>query len=219
MVSRCAIRARASWTKVQFTRDLAGFHSLHVFNIVKTWLLAATVAVAACAGKPPAEPVVRDQLLQRTATVEAVYLPTRMVSLRGDDGRKSSLLVGPEVVNLDQVEVGDRLIVSYYQGVAAEMKKPGEEAKEEEEELETVVAPPGARPAGATSVTQRTTVTIDSVDTSFNTVTFRRADGLIRTLAVEDSKARAFLRKLRPGDEVEVTYTEAIAVEVRQAAR
>jgi hypothetical protein len=57
-------------------------------------------------------------------------------------------------------------------------------------------------------------VTIESVDTSFDTVTFRRPDGLVRTVAIQSPEGRKFIRTLKPGDEVEITYTEAVAVEV-----
>jgi hypothetical protein len=42
-------------------------------------------------------------------------------------------------------------------------------------------------------------------------VTFRRPDGFVRTLAVEDPNARRFIHDLRQGDKVEVTYIEALA--------
>lgn len=63
----------------------------------------------------------------------------------------------------------------------------------------------------------RTTVTIDSVDTSSNTVTFKRSDGMTRTVAVQRPEGQEFIRGLRKGDQVEITYTEAVAMEVRPA--
>jgi hypothetical protein len=174
------------------------------------------VVLAACASPPPA-PVLVDKLVEKTATVEAVYLPTRMVALRGEDGRTATVMAGPEVRNLDQVQVGDRVTVSYYEGIAAEVKKSGEGVEGVEESGQTVAARPGQRPAGAVGSTVRTTVRIESVDTSANTVTFRSEDGLVRTIPVFDPDARRFIRELRPGQDVEITYTEAVAVEVRPA--
>jgi hypothetical protein len=60
-------------------------------------------------------------------------------------------------------------------------------------------------------------VVIESVDQSFDTVTFRRPDGIVRTVAVDTPKATQFVRSLKPGDEVRVTYTEATAIAVNPA--
>ena len=58
---------------------------------------------------------------------------------------------------------------------------------------ETLVsAPEGERLARAASETTATTVRIESVDTSHNTVTFRREDGMVRTLPIQTAKGRAF---------------------------
>ena len=57
---------------------------------------------------------------------------------------------------------------------------------------------------------------IDSVDTQFNTVTFKNADGLLRTVAVKTPRARSSSRASE-GDQVEVAYTEAFAIEVKPA--
>lgn len=188
---------------------------LQLSRVIAIHLVAGGVLVA-CMHKPP-EPVVSDRLVQKTAIVEAVYMPSRMVALRTEDGVQSAVVVGPEVRNLDQVEVGDHVVVSYYEGIAAEVKKPGTGVEGVQEETSTARSPEGARPAGAVGSAVRTTVKIESVDTSVNTVTFRRQDGLVRTLAVRTPEGQRFIKGLRPGDEVEVTYTEAVAIEVRPA--
>ena len=178
--------------------------------------LTAVLACAACAAPPP-KPVTREELIQKTATVESINLPSRLVTLRGEDGGGLTVIVDPVVKNLDQVQVGDKLVVSYYEALAAEVKKPGEGVQGVETEVAAIKAAPGEKPAGGAGVTTRTTVTIESVDTSSNTVTFKRSDGLVRTVAVERPEGQEFIRGLKKGDQVEVTYTEALAMEVRPA--
>jgi hypothetical protein len=170
------------------------------------------VALAACAHRSP-EPFVKDELVQVTATVEAVDLPARLVSLRGPNG-PATIRVGPQVSNLENVQVGDEVVVSYYEAIAAEMKKPGGVNEGFRSATAAATAQPGALPASAVRQTITTTVKIESVDTSLNTVTFLRQDGFVRTLAVKSPGGRTFIRGLSPGDEVDVTYTEAVAVEV-----
>lgn len=178
-----------------------------------TVLILGTLGVA-CKTEPP-KPVRQESLQTVTATVEAVYLPTRMLVLRGEQNTTAAVIVGPDVRNLEQVQPGDRVVVSYYQALAAAMKKPGQSGDGVVQDV--VRAPSGERPAGAVEQAITTTVSIESVDTSFETVSFRRADGVVRTIAVESPEGREFIRKLRPGDQVEVTYTEAVAIEVKPA--
>lgn len=129
-----------------------------------------------------------------------------------------TIQVPPDVRNLEQVEVGDCVVVSYYKGFAAQMRKHGKINAGFQSAINEATAPEGARPARAIGQTLASTVTIESVDTSFNTVTFRSPDGFVRVLPVESPDARAFIRTLSRGDEVDVLYTEAVAVEVVPAS-
>ncbi|HEY8507600.1 MAG TPA: hypothetical protein VIL32_04525 [Steroidobacteraceae bacterium] len=179
--------------------------------------IPAIALLAACAHKPP-EPVVVDSLVSSTATVEEIHTPSRMVLLRTEDGDRTAVKVGPNVRNFDEVQVGDRVTVSYYTGIAAEVKKPGTPTRDDSQERKAAVRDePGMRPAGAVADSVQATVKIESVDKANNRVKFRRQDGLIRTLDVQTPEGRKFLQGLRPGDEVEVTYTEALAIDVRPA--
>jgi hypothetical protein len=173
---------------------------------------AAVVALQACAQKP-AEPVIKDALYEVEASVEAIDPATRMVLLAGPRG-PLTIIAGPDVRNFDRMRVGDKVRVSYYQGVAAQIVKRGSKLDPPMSTESSYRAPRGSRPAGAVGHAVTATVQIESVDTSFDTVTFRRGDGFVRTLAVQSPEARGFIRTLRRGDQVEIAYTEAIAVEV-----
>lgn len=163
------------------------------------------------------KPVSREELIQKTATVESINLPSRLVTLQGEEGGSFTVVVDPVVRNLGQVEVGDKVVVSYYESLAAEVKKAGEGVEGVETEVASARAPEGTKPGAGAGVTTRTTVTIDSVDTSSNTVTFKRSDGMTRTVAVQRPEGQEFIRGLRKGDQVEITYTKAVAMEVRPA--
>jgi hypothetical protein len=178
-------------------------------------LLVLAAAFAGCA-REPVKPLVTSDIRHVTATVAAVDLSTRIVSLRNEQGM-ATVEAGPEVRNLDKVKVGDKVVVSYFEGVAAELKKHGEGVKGVDESTTTARTGTGDRPAGAIGHTVTTTVTIESVDKTFNIVTFRRQDGLVRTVTVKKPESREFIRTLKHGDEVEVTYTEAVAVTVEPA--
>lgn len=158
-----------------------------------------------------------ESVKEITATVEAVNQDNRSLVLRGEDDALTLVMAGPNVCNFEQINAGDRIVVSYREAIAAEVKPKGEGIEGVKQATAKARAPEGSRPGIGTGSLIATTVEIQSVDTSFDTVTFTRPDGITRTVAVEDPQAQAFIRELRRGDEVEVTYSEAVAVNLRPA--
>ncbi len=173
-------------------------------------LVVAAFAVSAAAAPKPFE---KGETHQATATVESVDQATRIVQLKSANG-PVSFVAGPEVKNLSQVRVGDKVNVTYYQGLAAKVVKSNAPAVTEQESATTTAAKPGAKPSAKVVYNITTTVKIDSIDTSLNTITFHRADGGARTIAVESQEGKDFIRTLKPGNLVDVTYTESVAVAV-----
>ena len=180
-----------------------------------TGAIAASLLISGCASEPP-EPVTVENTQTMSATVESIDHDKRLVSLRGENGRTATVEVSPDVRNLAQVKPGDNVVVRYYEALAAQLKKKGESTTLDAVDVAagTARAEPGERPGAAVGSTVTTTVVIDSVDQSFKTVTFRGPGGMLRTVAVETPKGQEFIGRLRKGDEVEVTYTEALAVSV-----
>jgi hypothetical protein len=178
-------------------------------------LSAASVVVAAFAVTAAAapKPFEKGETRQASATVESVDPATRLIQLKAENG-PLSFVAGPEVKNLSQVHVGDKVNVTYYVGIAAKVVKSNAPIVAHQESNSTSVADAGAKPSGKVVRNITTTVKIDSVDTSLNTIAFHRADGGARTLAVESPEGKSFIRTLKPGDLVDVTYTESIAVAV-----
>jgi hypothetical protein len=186
-------------------------------QLLRATLCAAALACMQAGCEETPKSYTRDQLKQFTATVASVNVPDRQIELVAPDGRRQSFSAGPEVRSLDQVRAGDRVVLSYYEGLAAAIRPAGTPAQLPQETETREAAPKGAKPGAGVAETRSTTVKIDSVDTSLNTVTFQRADGMTRTVDVKDPDAQKFIRKLKPGDAVEITYTEALAVDVKPA--
>jgi hypothetical protein len=188
------------------------------WNITK-WALPALAAVffsTSALALNPNGPVVSSTLQKVDATIKAIDVPSRTVTLDGPSGLVT-VKVGKKAKRFSQLKVGDKVTVSYYQGLAAQMK-PGDAAK--------AAAPVGAEfsssnkssPGGITGASVTTTVTIQAVDLATNTVAFKRADGSIHAVEVKNAKMKEFIKTLKPGDVVEVTYTESIAIDVQPAA-
>jgi hypothetical protein len=173
----------------------------------------------ACTSEPP-KPVTIENTEEVSATVEAIDVNTRMISLQGTDGAKVTVQATPEVRNLAQVKVGDRVVARYYQALAAELRRRGDGTGETEApvvEAGSARAPNGGRPAGAVGTRSRQTVRITSVDTKNHVVSFYGSDGLARSVPVRTPQGQEFISKLKAGDEVEITYTEAVAVSVESS--
>jgi hypothetical protein len=139
--------------------------------------------ICACAYTLPT-PEVKEHLLQMTASVERIDLSSRTIVVREENGLESIVVAGPQDRNLDQVHVPDRIVLSYYTGTAADVKRPGSAVSNPQEASAQVSAQRGQRPSAAGVETVPATVKIESVDTSFNAVTFLRADGIVRTVEI-----------------------------------
>jgi hypothetical protein len=163
------------------------------------------------------QPFSTSRLRQASTTIQAINQSDRHIVLLGPDGQRLMLEAGPQVENFNDVRPGDRVVVSYYDGIVAEVKPPGEGTPGTKGASKAVTSPPGDMPAGAVGKTVVTTVRVDSVDADNHTISFKRPDGITRKMAVEHPDAQRFIGQLKPGDEVQVTYREATAVSIEPA--
>jgi hypothetical protein len=198
---------------------------------VKNALLAASAALAflpyfasgaaepAKSAAEPPKPVTVEGSATVTAKIESVDVAKRLITVRDPNGELVELEVAPEVRNLAQVHAGDTMNVVYYRAIAAEFKKPGTGVQGVQQDAVAARAPEGQKPAGGVGQQVKATVKIDGVDAAKNMVTFTGPRGVKQTVAVKDPKAQAFIKQLKPGDEVEVTYTEALAISVDHSAK
>jgi hypothetical protein len=125
-----------------------------------------------------------------------------------------TVVAGPEARNLAQLRPGDRVAIEYREAVAVEVVRPGDPRPAAEALAGGERAPEGARPGGVLSQVVRVRVRIDAVDPARGHVTFTGPAGGTRTVTAQDPKMREFVRGLRPGEQVDVSYSEAIAVRV-----
>jgi hypothetical protein len=177
-------------------------------------LLAAVALLTGCATAP--KPFEFQNTLEARATVTQLDLATRLMTLRGPAGNEFTFEVDPAVRNLPQVKVGDDVVVRYYETIGAAMRKPGD-STEASIALADGVADPGDRPAAGIGASTTLPVTIVGVDAKTNEVRFYGPDKRVRTVELETPEAQAFAKKLKAGDEVIVTFTEALAVSIEPA--
>jgi Cu/Ag efflux protein CusF len=164
----------------------------------------------ASAGKKPS--VYKEKVVTGTATVEAIDLEKRIVTLKRADGSVFDLAVGKEARNLPQVKVGDEVVVKYYESIAVQVTKPG--AAEGSQVKETVArAKPGEKPAGAVTKQVTVTTTVEKIDKKKMIATLRGPEGKVVDVKVRNPKN---LENVNVGDQVVITYTEAVAISVEK---
>jgi len=176
--------------------------------------LATGVFAQATQGVTPTG-VVREREAVMTATVVAVDLQNRYVSLKREDGEVRDIKVGEEAVNLPQVKVGDLVTVTFYESIAVEVIKPGTYAGTGEKTA-IVRAKPGEMPGGMTARQVTMTATIMAIDMQKSTMTLKGPEGKVATVKVQDPTN---LEQVKVGDELMITFTEALAISVEHVKK
>ncbi len=179
-------------------------------------LMILLAGLVAC-GKPAPEQklsIERGNSVLLTATVEALDLKTRKVTLKGEQGKVFTVQAGKEVVNLPQVRVGDKVEVEYIESLMVRKADKGEILDENTVIVGT--AEPGEKPAGLRITESATSAQIVAIDTVRGAVTLRMPD---RSILVIKAQEPENLKKVKVGDTIVITYSEALAVSVKPATR
>jgi hypothetical protein len=156
-----------------------------------------------------------SDVFETAATVTAVDQAQRLVTVRGPEGNELTLEAGPEVRNLAQVEVGDVVRLSYEQSWMAERIAP-DRAPEVAAAATAAAAraAEGERPGVALGAAMTMVVMIESIGPDGRTATFITPDGFLEAIFVRREQSRAFASKLAPGDLVQLTRAETLALVV-----
>ncbi len=187
-------------------------------------LLAASVAVPSQAqvggvtavGVAPGM-AVGSRTITATATVAAIDMATRQVTLRRGDGTTFNVIAGPQVQNLPQLRIGDTVTLDYIDVLTLELKKGGTGAGTSiVRRTDATRAELGQRPGGAVVKETKIVADVVAVDSLNQRVTVRGPQGNQVTLPVQD---RAQFDLIRVGDQIEADYVEAAAVSITPAAK
>src|SRR5688572_32608040 len=178
--------------------------------------LTMAMALAACQAPPPKPMETVEDTVEVSATVEKVDVLNRLLSLKTESGDVVTVEVDPAVQNLVQVRPGDRVVARYRQAIGATISKEAA-GQPVTVEVDAEKAKLGQKPSARASQTTNVPVTIAAVDTKTNQVTVHGSDGLVRVFTVQTPQAKEFIKQLKPGDTVVVTFTEALALSVEPA--
>ena len=193
------------------------------YSLLSSTLLTASVGVALSAethASATSAPLSREDmvLVSIAAKVEAIDYAKREVTVKGPLGNSVTFTVDQRVKRLDEVKVGDNINADYYVSFAAELRKPT--AEEQKHPIEVLgaagKAPPGTSPAAGGLRQIKVVTTIEGLDRPTKTITVKGPMGHLVTARVADP---ANLTKMRIGENIVVTYTEALAISLEKATK
>lgn len=144
------------------------------------------------------------------ATVVDLDLAKRIVTLKNEAGEVRDFKVGEEAVNLPKVKVGDIVTIKFYESVAVEVVKPGT-ATGAGENTTIVRAKPGEMPGGMVAHQNTVLATVKAIDKKAGSISLMGPAGKTVKVKVEHP---ANLEKVKVGDELLITFTEARAISV-----
>jgi Cu/Ag efflux protein CusF len=144
-----------------------------------------------------------------SGTIESVDRVTRTVTIKGEDGRMSSIRLGDNMPGLDRLEKGAKVTARYSEAMLVSMARS--DASPQVQTQTTQQGPKAEQPA-VQSVQQSSVVAqVTEIDREGKRVTLEAPNGQAIRLGVRDSSA---LRDLKVGDKVVANYIEAFALAI-----
>ena len=154
------------------------------------------------------------EVVTLTATVESIDLDTRTVVLKGKSGRLTTVNVGEEVRNLDQVKVGDRVVLTYREAVAVQLvKEPDSGITERRQTLSGTRAPLGQLPSATLRDKVEIVANVLSVNQKTRKVILQGPEHGVTVKVAPDID----ISGVRAGDQVRVVYVEEFGISVEPA--
>jgi hypothetical protein len=156
--------------------------------------------------------VERKNVDKVAAVVEAINAQNRIVTLRSLTRDASVVMeVGDEVRNLDQVKVGDRVVVEFLEAMAVDLKKGAGMTPSAGAGGAAARAKLGEKPAAVLGGALQVVAMIIAIDPDEPSVTLRGPEGKVIEVLVQHPEK---LAEVDVGDQVIITYKRAVAVAV-----
>ncbi|MGJ7506544.1 hypothetical protein [Variovorax sp. GT1P44] len=192
------------------------------FNRFAMSALCATVVFtgAAFAQQPVQQPIrVMDagnmaKAVTITATVAAIDMKNRVITLKGPEGNEFAVKAGSAVKGLDKIQVGDSVDATYVRAEALDFQK-GDGIRMAARTVAADAAGSAGMP-GAAAVERTTVVTnIWAINEAQGNVTVLGPHGHLTEVHLKDPTQ---LIGVKVGDQMKITYTQAVATEVVKKA-
>ena len=177
------------------------------------WILMSAAAIFLATSTLGAQSkVIPGEVTTLSGTIVAIDPAARQVTVRKQDGAHEILYVPDTVKRFDSLKVGQRINARHYENMILRLQQPGQKP------MDTNVrdaATAAAQGTGGTLAHQRTiTATISEIDMNTPSVSFTGPGGFKYSSKVKDKNA---LAKVKVGDKVDITWTEATTVSIEDA--
>ena len=180
---------------------IAGVLTLCVNPLIQAAEVTANVAVT------PGQASLAEEV-KAEATVTAIDLATRKVSLKNAEGKTFYLVAGEEVTNLQNLKVGDVVALRYLQLLDLELLKGTAGVRKRVVEVEGSKAEAGEEPGAGAGMQVTIYADVIDVDKAQQTIRVKGVDNTL-TLKVKDPAQFALIAK---GDQIKAVQTTAIAI-------
>jgi hypothetical protein len=146
-----------------------------------------------------------------TAIVKGINKETREVTLEGPEGEAHIVMIGEEARNLDQVEVGDELTVTYLESVTVEVVD-GQGVETSRDSLVTTVrTEAGEKPGAIMSESEIAVYKVEAINIEANTFQLKDNSGMVKEFTAKNPEN---LKRSSVGDAVIISTTQAVAISV-----
>jgi hypothetical protein len=154
----------------------------------------------------------RVDTLKLTAKVTDINRAKREMTIQTPDGTRSTVVASPDVVNFDQIQVGDQVKATVTQELVVHLRQPGASSADGEAAV-VALAPVGAKPGMVTAHTMEVTARVKAIDLQNHKATLEFPGGNTRVVAVRPD---VDLTKAKIGQELVVRTTETVALSVEK---
>lgn len=148
------------------------------------------------------------QELTASATVTAIDLETRQVSLKNAEGETFDIVAGEQVANLPNVKVGDKVMLKYLQILDVELLKGTAGIRKRIVEVDGERAGADEKPGGGVGMKVTIYADVIGLDKQQQTVTVRGVDD---TLTIKINNPEQF-NLIAEGDQLKAVQTKAIGI-------
>jgi Cu/Ag efflux protein CusF len=150
--------------------------------------------------------------VKKTVTIQQIDTTGRFITFKNDDGTEDTVWASPDVKRFDELKVGDKVNLSYYESTVYQVRKPGDPPLTPGSSTATT-GTSGTLPGGTSARQTVKTVTVKAVDPTAGTITVTTNDGHSVIRKVED---KTKLTGVQPGDKIDIVYTEAVLISVER---
>jgi hypothetical protein len=176
---------------------------------MQKWVIVTAAALLGAASMAWAQTkTIPGKMEVVSATVEAIDHAARQVTVKKQDGTYEVFYVPMAIKRFEVLKIGDRITAKHYENIVLRVKAPGEK---DADTARDAVTPSKDSPAGTIAHQRTITATITAIDQKTPSISFAGPNGWKYSSRVED---KAALAKVKVGDKVDITWTEAVLLSI-----